>query len=449
MTAATPSSGPPLAKLLTRRLLLIAGIVFLVNSVAVGIYYGSDRRTLEGDAVDDQVERVEAALEGAKLPGDAPVRTLYAEHPDAYAFALVDRSGVVLDTMNAALIPTGATNLYADDWTTRLDRPGSPLLVAGHAFEGREDGLRMVFVMASDPAGLIRRAYIDAFYEHVWLPILPLVLLLVGANTFLIRRGLAPISAAAAWARKLRPGAPTPPPDARVPEEIADLVDATQRSVERLVQTLEAEKRHAAEVAHALRTPLAVLVARVDALPPGKTTEQLRADLGALSRTVQQVLASSRADVLSPGEEARVDLRVPAETVTAALAPFAYERGVELSLDLADDPVIVQANEEGIEIALTNLVENAILHGCASPVEIAVGPGPVVKVRDNGPGLPEGAAGSLFDPFWRGPQAVPGGAGLGLAIVDRVQRAQGGTVEARDAPGGGAEFVLRWPSPES
>lgn len=351
--------------------------------------------------------------------------------------------------MNPGLIPPGATDLYADDWMTRLNRPGARLIVAGHEFTERTDGLRMVFVMAHDPEHLLWRAYLDEFYEHVWLPIVPLVLLLIGANTFLIRRGLAPISAAAAWARDLRPGTPTPPPEARMPAEIADLVQATQRSVARLAQTLEAEKRHAAEAAHALRTPVAVLVARVDALPPGETTDRLRADLSTLSRTVQQVLASSRAEVLPSADGARLDLRTPVEATTSALAPFAYERGVELSLHLPDTPAIACADHEAVDLALTNLIENAILHGGAGSVEIKVGPGPVAKVTDSGPGLPEDAGDKLFDPFWRAQGATPGGTGLGLAIVDRVQRAQGGTVEARNAPGGGAEFTLRWAAPEN
>lgn len=450
MSPAASRSGPPLARLLARRLLLIAGAVFVLNSVVVGIYYGSDRRALEAEVVADRIDGLEAALDGAALPPDAGVRKLYAEHPDAYAFALVDRGGVVLDAMNARLIPSGAIDLYADDWITRVAGQGAPFLVAGHEFEGRADGLRMVFVMRDDPARLLWHAYLDEFHEHVWLPILPLALLLIAANTFLIRRGLAPVSAAAAWARSLRTGAPTPPPQTRMPAEIADLVDATQRSLERLHQALDAETRRAAEAAHALRTPLAVLVARVDALPPGETNDRLRADFAALSRTVGQLLASSRADMLGEtGAQAPIDLRAAAETVVAALAPFAYQRGVDLALDLPQGPNMVLANREGVELALTNLVENAILHGGAGPVAITVGPGPVVTVRDRGRGLPDGADGRLFDAFWRGPEAVPGGAGLGLAIVARVQRAQGGTVEAGDTPGGGAEFVLRWPAPHS
>ncbi len=448
MSRVAPPHGPPLAKVLARSLALIAGVVFVVNSVVVGLYYGSDPRALRSEVVLTQTQRLEQALDGVTLPADAPFRAIYANYPQAYAFALVGRGAVILDSMNPDLIPLGAAEIAADDWITRVDRPGDgPLFVAGHAFESRDDGLRMVFVMVEDPARLMWRAYLNEIYGHVWLPILPLVLLLIGANTFLIRRGLAPIGEAAAWARNLRPGAPTsPPPDARLPAEIADLVEATQRSLDRLTEALATEKRRAAEAAHALRTPVAVLVARIDALPPGDMTDRLAADLAALSRTVQQVLASSRADGVLVGDTDTLDLRRPAETVTAALAPFAHGKGVALSLALPDDPVMARADAEGVELALSNLVENAILHAGQGPVDITVGPGPVIDVRDHGPGLPPDAQNRLFDPFWRGRDAAPGGTGLGLAIVDRLQQAQKGGVEARNIPEGGAGFRLSYPS---
>lgn len=451
---AAPPPGPPLARFLARRLVLIAGFVVLLYSLAVGLYYGTDRRALDAELVAHQVERIEAELDGRTLPADAPARALFAMHPDAYAFALVDRDGRVLQAMNAALIPPGATDLYADDWITRLTGPGGSLLVAGHEFADvaggpSRDGLRLVFVMADDPARLLWRAYAGEFLEDVWLPILPLVLLLIGANTLLIRRGLAPVSAAAAWARGLRPGAPTPPPATPVPAEIADLVEATQRSVASLAQALAAEKRHAAEAAHALRTPVAVMVARLDALPSGEATEKLRADLSALSRTVTQVLAASRADVLTASDRTVLDLRRPAEAVVAALAPFSYGHGVALSLDLPDHPVMARADAEAVELALTNLVENAVLHGGEGSVEISAGPGPRLTVRDHGPGLPPDQGTRIFEPFWRGPGAAPGGTGLGLAIVDRLQRAQGGRADVCNAQDGGAVFQLSFPETEN
>jgi two-component system OmpR family sensor kinase len=438
----------PLARILTVRLSLMAALGVAVNLVIVGLYYGTDRRELEIETIDQIIEKTVAALDGTAIAADAPFRALFADNPDAYAYALVSRGGDVLDSMNLGLIPPSALLIYADDWVTRLDIPGDPLVVVGHEFTGRTDGLRMVFAMSGDPAGLFWRAFLTEFYLHVLLPMLPVVILLIGVNAILIRRGLAPLSRAAEWARSLRPGAPVPPPPLdRMPAEVMDLVETTKRALDRLTEALATESRHAAEAAHALRTPVAVLVARLDALPPGETTERLRQDLAALSRTVQQVLVASRADLIDVTPTTSVNLADLATSVTASLAPFAHSCKVNLSLDAPDAPVMAQASAEGVEFALSNLVENAILHGGPGAVEISVGPGPTIRVRDHGPGLPVGAGQRIFTPFWRGQDAAPGGAGLGLAIVERVQRAQGGQVAARTAEGGGAVFVLDYRPP--
>lgn len=442
--------GAPLARILTRRLALIAAAVVVVNAVAVAAYYGSDREGLEAEVIQRQFERLEAALEGPQGPVAPDARRIYEAHPAAYAFALVDDDGSVIDAANPELVPRPAleTGVFAQDWQTRLVTADGPMIVAAHAMGPDMGGHRLVFVMRDDPADLLERALVAEFVGHIWLPILPVALLLIAANAYMIRRGLAPVASAAAWARRVRPGAPAQaPPTGRVPAEVADLVEATQRALTRLNAALEAEKRHAAEAAHALRTPVAVLVARLDALPPGETTDRLRADLAALSRTVRQVLASARADAVDVPDTARIDLGPIAEAVTAALVPFAYARGVALALDLPDRPALAVADPDGVEVALSNLVENAILHAGAGTVEIGVGPGPVLRVRDHGPGLPPGAGTQMFEAFWRGEQAAPGGSGLGLAIVDRLQRAQGGGVTASTSEGGGAEFVLTFRPP--
>ena len=432
----------PLARILLRRLGLVAAVIVVLNMLAVGAYYGSDRRALEVEAVADITGRIGTELDAEGLPVDAPSRAVFRDHPQAYAFALVDRTGAVIDAMNRALIPPSALDLFADDWITTVDLPTGRVLYAGHEFQGRDDGLRLVFVMAGDPEHLLTRAFLSEFRQHVWIPVLPMALLLIMASVVLIRRELAPVAAAADWARAQRPGATTPPPAGPRPSEVADLVDATQRALDRLNTALAAETRHAAEAAHALRTPVAVLMARVDALPPGETTDQLRADIAALARTVQQVLAASRADALRAGEETTIDLREPAQAVAAGLAPFAYERGVELSLALSDKPVPVHASREAVELALTNLVENAVLHGGAGLVEITVGPGATIAVHDHGPGLPPGVGQQALKPFWRAPTAPAGGTGLGLAIVDRLQRTQSGHVDITSPVDGGCKVTL-------
>jgi two-component system OmpR family sensor kinase len=361
---------------------------------------------------------------------------------------LLDRNGRVVDAENVELIPEPATEtgVFAQDWITRTGPVFDPFLVASHKVGEPEDQLRMVFVMRSDPAGLLPRALVAEFAGHIWLPILPVALILIAANAFMIRRGLRPISDAAEWARRIRPGRSAPElPGVALPAEIVDLVEATHRSLGRLNAALAAEKRRAAEVAHALRTPVAVLVARVDALPEGEATERLRADLSALSRTVQQVLACARADTLDIAERNVTDLAQLADRVVAKLAPFAYHNGAELALDVRTAPVLAMVDTDGVEVALTNLIENAIVHAGPGLIEITVGPGPEIRVRDRGKGLPSDIGRQLFEPFWRGDDAPAGGTGLGLAIVERLQRAQGGEVELRPAEGGGAEFILSFP----
>jgi len=269
-------SARPLAQVLTRRLALVALVIVFLNIVAVGAYYGADRRALEVEVVNQMVRSIEQSLEGMHLPEHAPIRTMFANNPQDYAFALINRGGQTLDVMNPDLIHPIAYTIFADDWVTRFDTTGEYLLIAGHEFTSRVDGLRLVFVMSEDPAGLLRNAFLREFYRHVGLPIVPVVLLLIGANALLIRRGLAPLAQAAAWARSVRPGAYTePPPVVGLTLETADLVVATQRSLDELNAALEGETRRAAEAAHALRTPVAVLVARLDALPPGDTTTRL------------------------------------------------------------------------------------------------------------------------------------------------------------------------------
>ncbi|HEV8033675.1 HAMP domain-containing sensor histidine kinase [Yoonia sp.] len=440
---------PTLAQRLTQRLTMIAAVIVVLNIAIVGIYYGSDQRELQNEALIHEIERLQAGMDGMSVVPDANLRSLYADHPAAYAFAVVDRGGAVQETMNADLIPPFANDVYADDWVIRLGTAANPLLIAGRELPERTDGVRVVFVMASDPANLMRAAFLREFYRHVALPVLPMALILIIASAVLLRRDLAPVAVAARWARSIKPGADVLPPFIEnAPAEIADLVDATQRALDRLEQALASEKRNAAEAAHALRTPVAVLVARLDALPPGEMTDQLRSDILALSRTVQQVLVASRTEAVDVPQDAAIDLSEVAEAVVAGLAPFAHANDVDLALSLPQGPAIANADAESVEVALSNLIENAILHGGPGSVSVTVGPGPVIAVRDHGPGVSLATTTELFKPFWRGADAVPGGAGLGLAIVDRLQRAQGGKIVVQAPAGGGCAFLLTFQNPK-
>lgn len=439
----------PLATTLTRRLAWIAVAVLVINAVAVGVYYGSDRQALESEVIDHVMAQLEADLPGEGWRISPQTRAWFRANPQDYGFAILQTDNSVVDAENSMLIPAEAlvTGAFAQDWQTRQKTEAGSLLVASHKISVSDEDLRLVFVMAGDPAGLLRQALIDEFVTHIWLPILPTALILIAVNALMIRRGIRPVVDAARWARSIEPGTPTPPlPGGSFPREIVDLVTATHRSLARLNEALSAEKRRTAEAAHALRTPVSVLLARLDALPAGADRNQLRADLSHLSRTVNQLMACARADELTVPDTCRANLDDIATRVTAALAPFAYRQGVTLALSTAATPVIVRADPDAVELALTNLIENAILHGGPGEVGITIGSDNRITVSDQGPGLSPTAMTHMFELFWRGQGAPAGGAGLGLAIVARLQRAQSGTVTAQNRESGGARFTLSYPA---
>ena len=439
----------PMAQLLTRRLAWIALAVLLANLALIWAYYGSDIEALQDEMVVREMARLEAALvaQGDGAYQVAPTaRSLFDAHPEAYAFALIDSTGRILDTANPALIPDDALadTPFAGDWIARLPKGAERILVASHEVGPAAAGLSLLLVVRSDPADLLMDALLAELVGHTLVPLVPAIVLLLGANALMIRRSLAPVTRAAEWARAQRPGQASTiaPPDTEL-REINDLLDATRRALARLTEALSAEKRRAAEAAHALRTPLAALIARLDQLPEGPAAERLRSDMAQLSQTVRQILASANADAVVLEEGARADLAQITEEVVAKLAPIAIRQGVELELLRAEPVVEVRGDAESIAIALTNLVENAVFHG-GGRITVTAGPEASLSVRDCGPGLPEGDTQRLFEAFWRGPAASVTGSGLGLSIVERVLRAHGGSVTARNHPDGGAEFRLNF-----
>jgi signal transduction histidine kinase len=116
--------------------------------------------------------------------------------------------------------------------------------------------------------------------------------------------------------------------------------------------------------------------------------------------------------------------------------------GIALVLEIPACLPAVMAEPVGTMRALSNLVSNACaaMEGVGT-LWITAAPG-TIEVRDSGPGIPNGCARQIFEPFFSTRGA--NGTGLGLAIVRETMRQQGGAVSVRSAPGKGAHFVLRF-----
>jgi signal transduction histidine kinase len=271
------------------------------------------------------------------------------------------------------------------------------------------------------------------------------MLLLLAVDIVVFRRALASVTEASAAAASIGPQrTDVRLPEEAVPSEIAPLVHAVNQAFDRLEAGFRVQRDFTADMAHELRTPLAIVRARVDSLEPGPLRDQLRADLVNMTRTVNQVLDIAELESFLVGTDARADLHDVCSDAVAFMAPLAVERGQTIALTGAQEPVWVRGHAEALFRAVRNLIENAIRHTPAGvSIEVEVGEAGTVRVLDDGPGVPAADRESIFRRFWRRDRGKGDSRGLGLAIVARVAEAHEGSVSIEDRPGGGSIFTLR------
>jgi signal transduction histidine kinase len=280
------------------------------------------------------------------------------------------------------------------------------------------------------------------------LPMLvPLLVVTLIVVVIAVRVTLRPLRTLAAQANAIQPVTS----DARlgldgVPAEIVPVVHSVNRAFDRIDEGLRLQRRFTANAAHELRTPLAVLRARVDSLPPGAVAASLRGDVERMARVVDDLLAVARLEAREVDMQASIDISHIARDVLALLAPLAHAEDKDVALSMPEKAVWIRGNAGVLERTLRNLVENSLRHTPpGSCVEVNVAPGVEVTVRDHGPGIPTALRDLIFEPFWRADESRSGGAGLGLAIAAEAVELHGGRISVGDAPGGGALFRVQIP----
>ncbi|MGH8115329.1 MAG: ATP-binding protein, partial [Rhodanobacteraceae bacterium] len=240
-------------------------------------------------------------------------------------------------------------------------------------------------------------------------------------------------------------------------DELAQLAGDFDNMAERIEALVAHDRGVLQDLSHELRSPLARLQLILDLArrsnKPAEATpyfEQAEQEIARLDRMLGDMLALSRMEGRLPGMEREpVEL---ADVVRGCLEQSRLEADahrVELCLTNIDS-VVVSGNLLLLERALDNLLANAIKFSPRGGlVEVTLGKDQRVAeltLRDHGPGVPAEELAMLFRPFFRGSNAERAdGHGLGLAIVQRVVRAHGGSVDARNAEGGGLEIRLRLP----
>jgi signal transduction histidine kinase len=229
-----------------------------------------------------------------------------------------------------------------------------------------------------------------------------------------------------------------------VPRELLPLVRAFNAALDRLANELVRRKRFIADVAHELRTPLAIASLQIEALPKNGEKKDLQRVVARLSHLVAQMLDVERLSVAAQCRS-EIDLARLATEAVAEIAPMVMAAGYEISLDASPGPVIVRGDPHALRRAVSNLIGNAVAHGNGrGEIRVRVGAWRTIDVMDEGPGVPLSVRDTLFEPFCR-ERWDRDGCGLGLHLTREIMRAHGGDVCLLPTASGAA-FRLEFPN---
>lgn len=212
-------------------------------------------------------------------------------------------------------------------------------------------------------------------------------------------------------------------------------------------------------ISHELRTPLAAITSATNALAEAKNGEMKHSMVNEiqeasvrLNRLVGNLLDVTRLE--SGHVKSKLEWCEIGDVIQTTVRGLGRElTGRQLSVEVQPKLPLAQLDFTLMQQALSNLLLNAVMH---TPVTAAIsvqarteGKELLLRVADNGPGLPADLLPRVFDKFVRAPNAPPGGSGLGLAIVKGFVEAQGGRITAENKASGGAVFTIHLPQTES
>ena len=242
----------------------------------------------------------------------------------------------------------------------------------------------------------------------------------------------------------------------RAPAELRELAAAFDQMAGTLDRQDQIRRDLVADLAHELRTPIAVLQAGHEALLDGVTEPtpaelaSLRDEVLRLGRMVDDLQDLAAADAAALHLTRHLtDLASLADAAAGSMARRFEAAGIAMDRRLGPAPVL--ADPRWLHQVITNLLSNTLKFtppgGHVTITTAQAGPDAVLQVTDTGPGIPADELPHVFDRFWRGRQAAhTSGTGIGLAVAAELARAHGGQLAAASQPGRGTTITLTLPS---
>lgn len=239
-------------------------------------------------------------------------------------------------------------------------------------------------------------------------------------------------------------------------DELGDLATDVDLMAERVQGLIERQQTLLRDISHELRSPLARLNLSAELVNRGDVTaaSRMKSDIKRLEDLISELLTLSRIESARDTRRDRVNL---VQMVKQIVQDAAFE-GQPLGKDIIQtgaEEMYVYADANLLQRCIENVVRNAVRHTPAhTTVEVGLEcdstgtvPMAVICVIDEGPGVPVGALGHLFEPFYRVSESreSDGGSGLGLTISQRIVALHGGQIAATNRSEGGLEVTIVFP----
>ena len=381
---------------------------------------------------------------------NAALATMDAAQQEAFIARIAEKEGIRIMPVRGAERLRPAPDLPAVRFFRERIREifGAEAEVYVRAGEGRP-GVLWVRLPAGTrefwvafPRGRIERDPAAAF---IALGAAGLVIAIV-ATFFIMGRLNRPLNDLARAAARFGKGGDPAPVAETGPSEIR----AVARAFNQMKEDLQVNERERATflagISHDLRTPLSRLrldVEMLDGKVEGETQRAMVADLDDMNAIIDQFIDFTRTEAAEPLSAVNLS------ELARSCAERAARSGATVKCELGDIPLLM-LRPLAMQRLIDNLIANAVKHaGGEILVRTAAAPGEAhLSVLDRGPGIPQALVGRLKQPFTRRDEARSGssGAGLGLAIANRVATIHGGRLELLPRPGGGLEARVVLPA---
>lgn len=449
-----PEKRPSLARTITVRLALasLVAILFQLSLVVARAYLDEDG--LNRSYVAREAHRISRAIRSASTGRRlhlASIPSHYgAGNAGAYAFRALREDGSTIAERNGSMLAELSPwrvrpSRTQDLWLLDLDTQKKLYVAGGLRQKVHGQDVWIEIATLGDPDAVYLGIVAAEVLDDIWIPMIPIVALMLGVAVVSIRRSLRGLVRAASEAALISPLDTARRFDiSEMPREAASFAVAINSLLDRVGSLVRAQRIFIARAAHELRTPLAVMMLELGRIEDPRV-RRLENDVQGMGETVDRLLTLARLESIEGPETADIDVGRLAADVIDRLKALAESRRQTLSLTL-HEPARVSGDVMAIREAIRNLIDNAVKHSpTGSRVNATVGPGGRIVVEDSGPGLDPEHVSELLQPFKKGNDASEG-AGLGLAIVRLAVELHHGSLVVETSELGGAKFILDFPS---